>query len=203
MDRPSRLRGAVRRNPTEMPGTERSFAKEMRPGGMGFTGCGKTQHFVISRRAAWRGISLFLGINRREIPRFTRNDKINYFSAAYSARAILACAAFHASSASRRRPAAPVEIGCSLFVAGRCRVFLIVRQNIVRGFRPFPGGASFGFAGSLQAGCSGVLTLIASPPHKVAVCRPCPDIYLHGLVRLPKWAGLHPGQPPRMKHSRN
>ncbi len=45
----------------------------------GFTACGKTQIFVIPRRAARRGISLFLHLNRREIPRFARNDKIKYF----------------------------------------------------------------------------------------------------------------------------
>jgi len=44
-----------------------------------FTGCGKTHNFVIPRRAARRGISLFLGFNQREIPRFPRYDKINYF----------------------------------------------------------------------------------------------------------------------------
>jgi len=44
-----------------------------------FTACGKNQIFVIPRRAARRGISLFLHLNRREIPRFARNDKINYF----------------------------------------------------------------------------------------------------------------------------
>src|SRR6266851_6900752 len=39
-------------------------------------------HFVIqSRRAARRGISLFLRLIQREIPRFARNDKMNYFSA--------------------------------------------------------------------------------------------------------------------------
>ncbi len=51
-------------------------------------GCGKTQTFVIPfrvsvhgepRRAACRGLSLFLDFNQREIPRFARNDKINYF----------------------------------------------------------------------------------------------------------------------------
>src|ERR1700693_6093161 len=44
-----------------------------------FRGCGKTQIFVISRGAARRGISLFLHLNKREIPRFARNDKINHF----------------------------------------------------------------------------------------------------------------------------
>ena len=42
------------------------------------TGCGKTQYFVIPRHAACRGISLFPGLDPREIPRFARNDKINY-----------------------------------------------------------------------------------------------------------------------------
>jgi hypothetical protein len=42
------------------------------------TGWGKNQYFVIPRHAACRGISLFLGLNRREIPRFARNDKINH-----------------------------------------------------------------------------------------------------------------------------
>jgi hypothetical protein len=45
----------------------------------GFTAWGKTQIFVIPRRAARRGISLFLHSKQREIPRFARNDKINYF----------------------------------------------------------------------------------------------------------------------------
>ena len=45
----------------------------------GFTGCRKTQIFFIPRRAARRGISLFLSLNRREIPHFVRNDKINSF----------------------------------------------------------------------------------------------------------------------------
>jgi hypothetical protein len=44
-----------------------------------FTACGKTQIVVIPRRAARRGISLFLQLNLREIPHFVRNDKINYF----------------------------------------------------------------------------------------------------------------------------
>src|SRR6202795_1693260 len=44
-----------------------------------FTGCGKTQNFVIPRHAACRGISLFPGFDQREIPRFAQNDKINYF----------------------------------------------------------------------------------------------------------------------------
>jgi hypothetical protein len=44
-----------------------------------FTACGKTEIFVIPRRAARRGISLFLRSNHREIPHFVRNDKINYF----------------------------------------------------------------------------------------------------------------------------
>jgi hypothetical protein len=39
----------------------------------------KLIYFVIPRRAARRGISLFLCLNRREIPHFVRNDKINYF----------------------------------------------------------------------------------------------------------------------------
>src|ERR1700722_6618238 len=47
-----------------------------------FTACGKTKSFVIPRRAARRGISLFLSFNHREIPRFARNDKIIHFSAA-------------------------------------------------------------------------------------------------------------------------
>ena len=41
--------------------------------------CGKIQNFVIPRRAARRGISLFLRLNPREIPHFVRNDKINCF----------------------------------------------------------------------------------------------------------------------------
>ncbi len=58
---------------------------EERTGRIGFTGCGKTHNFVIPftvnvhgepRRAARRGISLLLGFNQREIPRFARNDKI-------------------------------------------------------------------------------------------------------------------------------
>src|SRR5271169_266783 len=44
--------------------------------------CGKTQSFVIPRRAARRGISLFLRLKQREIPqspRRLRNDKIICF----------------------------------------------------------------------------------------------------------------------------
>ena len=37
--------------------------------GAGFTGCRKTQKIVIPRRASRRGIPLFLGFNRRGIPR--------------------------------------------------------------------------------------------------------------------------------------
>jgi hypothetical protein len=40
--------------------------------------CGKPNNFVIPRHAACRGISLFLGFNEGEIPRFARNDKIKY-----------------------------------------------------------------------------------------------------------------------------
>jgi hypothetical protein len=47
--------------------------------GTGFTVCGKTLIFVIPRRVARRGISLFLRLNQGEIPHFVRNDKINYF----------------------------------------------------------------------------------------------------------------------------
>jgi uncharacterized protein len=47
--------------------------------GAGFTDCGKTQIFVIPRRAARRGIFLFLSLNRREIPHFSQNDKIDSF----------------------------------------------------------------------------------------------------------------------------
>jgi hypothetical protein len=47
--------------------------------GAGFTACGKTQIFVIPRRAARRGISLFLGLNQKGFPHFVRNEKINYF----------------------------------------------------------------------------------------------------------------------------
>ena len=43
------------------------------------TACGKTQIFVIPRRAARRGISLFLCSNQREIPHFVRNDKTTHF----------------------------------------------------------------------------------------------------------------------------
>ena len=45
-----------------------------------FSGRGKIQ--FLSFRAptrSGRGISLFLGFNPREIPRFAQNDKINYF----------------------------------------------------------------------------------------------------------------------------
>jgi hypothetical protein len=45
----------------------------------GLTVCGKPQIFVIARRAARPGISLCLRLNQGEIPRFVRNDKINYF----------------------------------------------------------------------------------------------------------------------------
>ena len=43
-----------------------------------FTACGITPVFVLPRRAARRGISLFLRLKQREIPHFVRNDKINY-----------------------------------------------------------------------------------------------------------------------------
>jgi hypothetical protein len=43
------------------------------------TAAKKFHNFVIPRHASCRGISLFLGLNRREIPRFARNDNINYF----------------------------------------------------------------------------------------------------------------------------
>jgi hypothetical protein len=39
----------------------------------------KASYFVIPRRAARRGISLSPHLDQREIPRFVRNDKINYF----------------------------------------------------------------------------------------------------------------------------
>jgi hypothetical protein len=39
----------------------------------------KTQTFVMPRRAARRGISLFLSLKQREIPHFVRNDKINHY----------------------------------------------------------------------------------------------------------------------------
>src|SRR5580658_6220492 len=42
-----------------------------------FTGCEKSAPLLLSFRAK-RGISLILGFNPREIPRFARNDKINY-----------------------------------------------------------------------------------------------------------------------------
>ena len=48
----------------------------------GFTACGKTQLFVIPRRAARRGISPFPGFYQREIPqspRRLRNDKTDHF----------------------------------------------------------------------------------------------------------------------------
>ncbi len=51
-------------------------AKNIRTGP---TACGKSQLFVISRRAARRGISLFQGFDPGEIPRFARNDKKSYF----------------------------------------------------------------------------------------------------------------------------
>ncbi len=43
------------------------------------TVCGKTLNAVIPRHAACRGISLFLNFNRREIPRFARNDNVRDF----------------------------------------------------------------------------------------------------------------------------
>jgi hypothetical protein len=44
-----------------------------------FAGCGQARTFVIPRRAARRGISLFLDGNLREIPLFARNDKISHY----------------------------------------------------------------------------------------------------------------------------
>jgi hypothetical protein len=74
----------------------------MRRSGAGFAACGKTQFFVIPRRAARRGISLFLGLNQRGIPHFVRNDKINYYFrslfslwALVGARSTLATTQFH------------------------------------------------------------------------------------------------------------
>ena len=49
------------------------------PRGYGSRGSGKTQNCVIPGHPACRGISLSRGLNRREIPRFARNDKINHF----------------------------------------------------------------------------------------------------------------------------
>src|SRR5216683_3842731 len=64
-----------------------------------FTACGKTHIFVIPftvnvhgepRRAARRGISLFLQLEQREIPHFVRNDKINHlFRGLFSLSAFL------------------------------------------------------------------------------------------------------------------
>jgi hypothetical protein len=51
----------------------------------------KNQIFVIPRRAARRGISLFLGLNQRGIPHFVRNDKINYFFRSRLPHAFFAC----------------------------------------------------------------------------------------------------------------
>jgi hypothetical protein len=39
----------------------------------------RLKSFVIPRRAARRGISLFLRLKQREIPHFVRNDKIEDF----------------------------------------------------------------------------------------------------------------------------
>src|SRR5712664_748143 len=60
----------------------RSSSCICRKSGTRFTSCGRTQIFVIPRRAARRGISLFLRSSQREIPRFARNDKMIYFCAA-------------------------------------------------------------------------------------------------------------------------
>ncbi len=57
----------------------RASARPQRSPIIGFTGRGKTRIFVIPRRVARRGISLFLHLNQREIPHFVRNDKINCF----------------------------------------------------------------------------------------------------------------------------
>jgi hypothetical protein len=54
---------------------------------MDSTSCGITQIFVIPRRAARRGISLVLRLSQREIPRFSRNDKINHFFFSLSSQA--------------------------------------------------------------------------------------------------------------------
>jgi hypothetical protein len=45
----------------------------------GFTACEETKIFVIPRRVARRGISLFLRLKQREIPHFVRNNKMEYF----------------------------------------------------------------------------------------------------------------------------
>ena len=61
--------------------------------GTGFPGCGKIQYFVVPftlnlhgepRHAARRGISLLLGFNPREIPRFARNDRISFFRSLFA-----------------------------------------------------------------------------------------------------------------------
>jgi hypothetical protein len=66
--------------------------------GHGFTGYGKTQSDVIPftenvlgepRRAARRGISLFLGTKQRGIPRCARNDNRGHFSATCLAADVL------------------------------------------------------------------------------------------------------------------
>jgi hypothetical protein len=45
----------------------------------GFPVCGRTQLFVIPRRAARWGISLLPHLNQREIPHFVHHEKINHF----------------------------------------------------------------------------------------------------------------------------
>ncbi len=80
----------------------------------GFTGCGKTQLFVIPRRAARRGISLFLHLNQREIPHFVRNDKINHFF-----RSLFSLSQFSPSSKLKTDRLKPVLLALETFCFGK------------------------------------------------------------------------------------
>jgi hypothetical protein len=69
---------ALADKPVETAAT-RTFVSSVKYTGSWVYSLRKTQIFVIPRRAARRGISLFLRLNQRGIPHFVRNDKINYF----------------------------------------------------------------------------------------------------------------------------
>ena len=55
------------------------------PNEYGFTGCGKTQNFVILSEAKNLSLFLFLYLNQREILRFAQNDRtLPFFRSLFS-----------------------------------------------------------------------------------------------------------------------
>jgi NitT/TauT family transport system substrate-binding protein len=83
--------------------------------------CGKSQFFVIPRRASRRGISPFPGLSQREIPRFARNGNRRYFFRELVLNrmltrcavliAVVACIAFNAFAQSNRNVRVGKAIG--------------------------------------------------------------------------------------------